>query len=188
VGLVLSAPLLLILAPLIKLDSPGPVVFAQMRVGRGGRLFRCYKLRTMCADAEHVLARDETLRAAYMAHGFKLPCHVDRRVTPLGRFLRTASLDELPQFWNVLCGDMSLVGPRPIVEAELAHYPGEDRRILLSVRPGLTGAWAVAGRSLIGYPQRADIELGYVRHWSISRDVAILAQTVVTVAARDGAT
>ena len=186
-GLVLSVPILAVLAILIKVDSPGPVFFSQPRLGLGGRTFRCVKLRTMCADAEGQLDADEYLRREYERNGFKLPVHQDRRVTALGRVLRICSLDELPQFWNVLRGDMSLVGPRPIVAPELAHYPGMDGRVLLSVRPGVTGAWAVAGRSRIGYPERAAIELAYVREWSIAGDVAILAKTVITVAAREGA-
>jgi lipopolysaccharide/colanic/teichoic acid biosynthesis glycosyltransferase len=113
VGLVCSAPLLLLLAPLVRLDSPGRAVFAQQRVGRRGRTFACYKLRTMRADAEHLLEADAELRAEYEANGFKVPLHADPRITPLGRFLRVTSLDELPQFWNVLRGDMSLVGPAP---------------------------------------------------------------------------
>ena len=186
VGLALSVPILAVLAVLIRLESAGAVVFAQTRVGRDGRAFRCYKLRTMCADAEALLERDSALRAVYEAHAFKLPTHIDRRITPLGRILRETSLDELPQFWNVLRGDMSLVGPRPIVHAELVHYES-TQDTLLSVRPGLTGAWAVRGRSQIGYPQRADIELEYVRRWTLLGDLAILARTVVAVAQRRGA-
>ena len=186
VGLVLAGPLLLLLAIAIRLDSPGRVVFAQTRVGRGGRPFRCFKLRTMCADAESRLDRDHTLRAAYESNHFKLPAHADDRITPLGRFLRTTSLDELPQFWNVLRGDMSLVGPRPVVTSELVHYAA-TRDVLLSVRPGLTGAWAVRGRSRIGYPERAAIELSYARSWTIRGDLAIMVRTVGVVLQRRGA-
>ena len=186
VGLLLSAPVVLLLAVAIRLDSPGRVVFAQSRVGRGGRPFRCFKLRTMCADAESRLNGDHALRAAYELNHFKLPPHADDRITPLGRFLRTTSLDELPQFWNVLRGDMSLVGPRPVVASELVHY-GATRDVLLSVRPGLTGAWAVRGRSRIGYPERAAIELGYARSWTIRGDVAIMFRTIGVVLQRRGA-
>jgi len=186
VGLALSAPLLLLLAPLVRLDSPGRAVFAQERVGRRGRAFACYKLRTMRADAEHLLEADAELRAEYEANGFKVPVHADPRITPLGRFLRVTSLDELPQFWNVLRGDMSLVGPRPIVPAELEHYANHEDT-LLSVRPGLTGSWAVRGRSCIGYPERAAIELAYVRDWTLATDLGILARTVVAVLQRRGA-
>ena len=187
VGLALAAPIVLLLAPLIALASPGPVVFAHTRLGRDGRPFRCYKLRTMCADAEACLAADPLLRAAYLANGFKLPSDADRRVTPLGRLMRLTSLDELPQFWNVLRGDMALVGPRPIVDEELRHYPVRDRRILLSLRPGITGAWAVGGRNRLAYPARAQVELEYVRRWTLGRDLAILVRTVGAVVRRRGA-
>jgi lipopolysaccharide/colanic/teichoic acid biosynthesis glycosyltransferase len=187
VGIALAAPVILLLAPFILLGSPGPVVFAHTRLGRDGRPFRCFKLRTMCEDAESRLATDPALRAAYRANGYKLPSHADQRVTGLGRFLRLSSLDELPQFWNVLRGDMALVGPRPIVDEELEHYTARERRLLLSVRPGITGAWAVGGRSRIGYPDRAHIELDYVRAWSFRRDVGILLRTAGAVLARRGA-
>ncbi len=186
VGLVVSAPILLLLAPAIRLESSGRVFFSQTRIGRNGRTFQCYKLRTMCDDAERQLAENGALRDSYRRHDFKIPAHVDHRVTPLGRFLRITSLDELPQFWNVLRGEMSLVGPRPIVPAELAHY-ATQRATLLSMRPGLTGAWAVSGRSRVGYPHRAAIELDYVRRWSVHRDITIMLRTVLVVLQRRGA-
>jgi len=185
-ALVLLAPVLLVLALLIRAGSPGRPIFAHERIGRNGRRFRCYKLRTMCADAEAQLDEDGALRSAYRANHFKLPATADPRVTPLGRFLRKSSLDEIPQFWNVLRGDMSLVGPRPVVEAELAHY-GAARDTLLTVRPGITGAWAVRGRSRIGYPERARIELDYVRSWTTRRDLVILLRTFGVVMQRRGA-
>lgn len=184
VGLALAAPIVLLLAPLIKIASPGPALFAHTRLGRDGRPFRCYKLRTMCADAETRLAADPLLRAAYFANGFKLPSESDRRVTPLGRFMRLTSLDELPQFWNVLRGDMALVGPRPIVNDELLNYAVRDRRVLLSLRPGITGAWAVGGRNRLAYPARAHVELDYVRRWTFGRDLAILIRTFGAVLGR----
>jgi lipopolysaccharide/colanic/teichoic acid biosynthesis glycosyltransferase len=187
VGLALALPLILLLAPVILLGSAGPVIFAHTRLGRDGRPFRCYKLRTMCVDAESHLASDPALRAAYRANDYKLPSHADRRVTPLGRFMRLSSLDELPQFWNVLRGDMALVGPRPIVDEELEHYTVRERRLLLSVRPGITGAWAVGGRSRISYPLRAQLELDYVRGWTFRRDLVILLRTAGAVLGRRGA-
>jgi len=186
-GLAMAAPFVLLLAPLIKLASPGPVLFAHTRLGRDGRPFRCYKLRTMCADAEACLEADPLLRAAYFANGFKLPSDADRRVTRLGRFMRLTSLDELPQFWNVLRGDMALVGPRPIVDDELLNYPVRDRRVLLSLRPGITGAWAVGGRNRLPYPARAQVELDYVRRWTFGRDLSILGRTLGAVLGRRGA-
>ncbi len=186
VGLLLSVPVLLVLALAIRIDSPGRVLFAQARVARGGRLFRCYKLRTMCTNAEERLQADRALRESYVANGYKLPVDCDPRVTRFGRLLRATSLDELPQLWNVLKGDMSLVGPRPVVEEELAHY-GAARDLLLTVRPGITGAWAVRGRSRIGYPERAAIELDYVQSWTTRGDLAILLRTFGVVLQRRGA-
>ena len=119
---------------------------------------------------------------AYLANNYKIPEEHDPRITRVGWFLRRTSLDELPQLWNVLVGDMSLVGPRPVVPPELAHYyPGAQRRLLLSVRPGLTGAWAVNGRHGVGYPERAEIELAYVRGWSLRTDLMVLVKTVRAV-------
>lgn len=187
VGLVIAAPILAILALLVRLTSPGAAFFAQARVGRDGRMFRCYKLRTMRDDAESLLRSDAELRAMYERNGFKIPCDADHRVTRIGRILRLTSCDELPQLWNVLKGEMSLVGPRPLVVRELAHYSGAEREVLLSVRPGLTGAWAVGGRSRVGYPRRAAMELDYVREWSLWHDVGILFRTVGAVLARRGA-
>jgi lipopolysaccharide/colanic/teichoic acid biosynthesis glycosyltransferase len=185
-GLLLAAPLLVILAFAIRVDSGGRVLFVQRRIGRYGRSFPCYKLRTMCVDAEARLNDDRTLRATYEANGYKLPVDCDPRVTRFGRFLRATSLDELPQLWNVLRGDMSLVGPRPVVPEELAHY-GAARDVLLSVRPGITGAWAVQGRSSVNYPERADIELTYVRSWTVAEDLRILGRTVGAVLQQHGA-
>lgn len=187
VGLAVTSPLVAVFAVMMRVTSPGPLFFAHTRVGRDGRRFRCYKIRTMCADAESQLLDDPSLHATYRANGYKLPSHADARVTPLGRFMRMSSLDELPQFWNVLRGDMALVGPRPIVDGELEHYAPRDRRLLLSVRPGITGAWAVSGRSRIGYPLRAEMELEYVRRWSAWRDLTILVRTVAAVVVRRGA-
>jgi exopolysaccharide biosynthesis polyprenyl glycosylphosphotransferase len=185
-GLVFAAPLMAIIAVAIRLESVGPVIFAQRRVGVGGQPFRCFKFRSMRVDAEELLKRDPELRAQYIRNNYKLPEGRDPRITRLGRVLRSTSLDELPQLWNVLVGDMSLVGPRPVVPAELEEY-GERQRVLLSLKPGLAGAWAVNGRSRVGYPQRARIELGYVCNWRFGLDLLILLRTLPAVLARRGA-
>ncbi len=127
-----------------------------------------------------MLRSDPTMYEEYRQNHYKIPDARDPRVTRVGRFLRRTSLDELPQLWNVLVGEMSLVGPRPVVEDELVEY-GDDRDLMLSVRPGLTGAWAVAGRQSVGYPERCEIELQYVRERSIFHDVRILLRTVSAV-------
>ena len=179
-GLVVAVPALLLAALAIRLESRGSPLFGHVRIGRGGRRFRCWKLRTMTADAELRLQQDAALFEAYQRNDFKLPEDSDPRVTRVGRLLRQSSIDELPQLWNVLVGDMSLVGPRPLVADELRHYAGEVLT-LLSVRPGLTGAWAVSGRHHLAYPRRAEIELAYVRKHSLGRDLRILLRTASAV-------
>lgn len=179
-GLLLLSPLMLLVAVAIRFESRGPALFKHWRVGQNGRRFACLKFRTMQADAEEVLARDTALKALYRENNYKLPEELDPRVTKLGKLLRRSSLDELPQLINVLRGEMSLVGPRPVVEEELEHYRGSER-LLLSVRPGMTGAWAVNGRHHVGYPARSDMELRYVRGWNLQRDLSILLGTVSAV-------
>ena len=186
VGLVVLAPVFVVIALLVWLDSPGPVLFVQRRLGRLGRPIRCYKFRSMDADAEAQLLADPILLRRYVEHNYKLPAAMDRRITRLGRVLRRTSLDELPQLWNVLSGDMSLVGPRPIVPDEIHHYNGEGP-LLLSLKPGITGAWQVNGRSSLPYPERAAVELEYVEGWSLWRDLTILVRTVPAVLRARGA-
>jgi exopolysaccharide production protein ExoY len=182
-GLILVAPVLAVLAALICLESPGPPLFRHERVGLGGRRFGCLKLRTMRTDAEEQLRANPALYDEYRRHHFKIPDDRDPRTTRIGRWLRRTSLDELPQLWNVLVGDMSLVGPRPVVAEELDVYQG-SRTLLLSMRPGITGAWAVSGRNCVGYPERCELELNYVREWNAWMDARILVATVGTVLGR----
>jgi len=182
IGLIAVTPLLAMLSALICLESKGPPLFRHKRVGLRGRRFGCLKLRTMRPDAERYLRADSALYDEYRRHHFKIPDDRDPRTTRTGRFLRRTSLDELPQLWNVLVGDMSLVGPRPIVDEELAVYEGSSTT-LLSMRPGITGAWAVGGRQCVGYPERCDLELQYVREWRPWLDAKILIATVGAVLA-----
>ena len=191
--LVASSVLLLLLgipialtALAVKLSSRGPILFAQRRYGRNKRLFTMYKFRSMHVEAEKVLQRNPELYAEYVRNNFKLLAERDPRLTPVGRMLRKTSLDELPQLWNVLRGDMSIVGPRPIVPAEIEHY-GAVASLLLALKPGLTSMWVVEGRSGVGYPRRADLELRYVRNWSLLRDLWILFRTVPAVFKGGGA-
>ncbi len=176
-----------IIAILIYLDSPGPVIFAHKRIGQKGRLFPCYKFRTMVPDAEaklqeyldkHPAAREE------WEQEFKLKD--DPRITKVGRFLRRTSLDELPQFLNVLRGEMSLVGPRPIVQGEVAKY-GEYIHDYYLVRPGVTGIWQISGRNDIDYPERVRMDSWYTRNWSLWIDIVVLFKTVKVVLDRKGA-
>ncbi|MGH3730096.1 MAG: sugar transferase [Micromonosporaceae bacterium] len=181
--LVCLSPLLLTLAMLVRHDSAGPVLFRQVRVGRDGREFTMYKFRTMYVDAEQRLA---DLMVREERHGvlFKMPD--DPRVTPIGRLLRRASLDELPQLCNVLRGDMSLVGPRPPLPREVELYPDDMRRRFV-VKPGLTGLWQVSGRSDLSWEETVRLDLRYVESWSLSLDLVILLRTLTAVWRASGA-
>lgn len=176
IALTIFAPVIAIVSILIVLDSKGPILFEHQRLGRGGCRFNCLKFRSMRVDAERALLDDETLRERYIANSYKIPTDDDPRVTRIGRFLRKTSLDEVPQLWNVLMGEMSLVGPRPIIDEEAVQYEATLDE-LLSVRPGISGAWAVRGRSRVGYPDRARLELEYVHTWTLLKDLGILLRT-----------
>ncbi len=179
--LTLFFPLYLSLALLIRLSSPGPVLYRQRRVGRNGKSFSCMKFRTMVVDAD--LALEELLdrcpaSKAEFEDSFKLKD--DPRITSIGKWLRITSLDEFPQFWNVLVGDMSIVGPRPLVQDELPKY-GEAIDEVLTIRPGITGLWQVSGRNDIPYDRRVQIDSRYVRRHSIWLDLEIIFKTVGVV-------
>jgi lipopolysaccharide/colanic/teichoic acid biosynthesis glycosyltransferase len=179
-------PLGLAITLLVLVTSRGPVLFGQERVGLCGTRFKMFKFRTMHREAEALLQQEPRLWNEYVSNGFKLPAELDRRITPVGRFLRRSSLDELPQVLNVLLGTMSLVGPRPVVPAEVANY-GDRGDVYLSVRPGITGAWQVNGRSTVDYPERVEFDADYVRTWTIWGDVKILARTPYAVLSARGA-
>ena len=183
VGLALLAPLFAVVAVAIKLSSPGPVIFRQRRSGRGGRPFWMYKFRTMVADAE---ARKKELMARNEQDGPAFKIRNDPRVTRLGRFLRKTSLDELPQLWNVLRGDMSLVGPRPLPCAEADACEGWQRR-RLDVTPGITCIWQVRGRSAVSFADWVRMDVQYIRSQSLQQDLKLLLLTVPAVLLRRGA-
>lgn len=178
--LVVASPILLVSALAVKVTSKGPVLFGHRRCGKGGDSFVCLKLRTMVVDAEAWLERDPNLRDQYRRYNFKLPRHMDPRVTKVGHLLRFTHVDELPQLLNVLKGEMSLVGPRPVIEAELEWYDGR-RGQLLSVKPGIFGPWTAQGRRRPDYPERVEVELSYVRQPSLLKDFSILARNVPVV-------
>lgn len=180
VMLVLLAPVLSAGVLVVLVSSGRPVFFAHPRLGKGGRPFKCWKLRTMTVGAERWLDLDPELRERHRASGYKLPNGSDPRVTRWGRWLRKTYIDEIPQLLNVLAGDMSLVGPRPIVRSELDLF-GEDAADLLQVRPGIFGAWTSLGRNRPPYPARARLELDYVRTRSPSVDLRILTRSVWAV-------
>jgi lipopolysaccharide/colanic/teichoic acid biosynthesis glycosyltransferase len=184
--LVLLAPLFAVVTALVWAKMGRPIFHAQERLGIRGRRFRLFKFRSMVVDAEAHLRRTPGAWERYVQSNFKLPAEEDTRITPLGRMLRRTSLDELPQLWNVLRGDMGLVGPRAIVPDELAEY-GDYGRMLLRVKPGLTGLWQVSGRSAISYPERARIDLRYVEGRTLGQDLRILLRTLPAVVRQRGA-
>jgi exopolysaccharide production protein ExoY len=187
VGLVLLAPFFLIVALMVRADG-GPAFFAHQRVGRGGKLFGCLKFRSMVVDSqtrlEALLASDPAARAEWDA---TRKLKNDPRITRIGRFLRSTSLDELPQLINVLRGQMSLVGPRPVLEAELDRYYGASAAHYMAVRPGITGLWQVSGRSETTYESRVALDVSYVSRPSLLSDISILLRTPVAVLSRRGA-
>lgn len=181
--LIVLAPGLLLLALLVRLTSAGPAIYRRRVLGRGGRPFDAFKFRTMVADADALLRARPELQAAF-GDNAKIPG--DPRVTRLGRMLRRSSLDELPQLVNVLCGQMSLVGPRMISPEEASRYGSAvDKR--LSVKPGITGLWQVSGRQEIDYAQRIALDLYYIDHWSLLLDVGILLKTIPALVSMRGA-
>jgi lipopolysaccharide/colanic/teichoic acid biosynthesis glycosyltransferase len=186
VALLFVLPLMIVTAVAIKIQDGGPVFFGHRRVGRAGRTFRCWKFRSMVVDAEArlaaLLARDPAARAEWEAdHKLRR----DPRVTALGRFIRATSIDELPQLLNVLKGEMSLVGPRPIVVAEVSRY-GRWFGHYCAVRPGITGLWQVSGRNDVDYRRRVAMDVLFAKQNSVSRYLLILAMTVPAVAKRQG--
>lgn len=181
--LILASPFMLIAAILVKVTSRGPVFFAQKRVGLGGQQFTCYKFRSMYADAER--RRGDLLHLNELS-GPVFKIKNDPRMTPVGRILRKLSLDELPQLFNVLLGDMSLVGPRPPVPCEVEQY-GPRERMRLSVKPGLTCIWQVSGRNNISFERWVELDLIYIEKMSLRLDVELLLKTVPAVITCRGA-
>lgn len=187
-ALSICLPLFFIIGLAIRLSSRGKAIYAHDRVGRGGIPFRCYKFRTMYRDADSklkkLLAEDAALRLEWeMTRKLK----TDPRITPVGRFLRRTSLDELPQFWNVLKGDLSVVGPRPVVRRELDEFYGPKAAKVLSLRPGLTGIWQVSGRSDTSYATRVLLDETYVDKQSLLLDIKLICKTLPAMISSKGA-
>jgi len=182
-GILLLLPLLPFIVMLIKLETPGPIFFKQKRVGYRGRIFDCYKFRSMAVDAEEMKDRMQHLNEASGA-AFKIKD--DPRITGVGRFLRRSSLDEFPQLFNVFLGDMSIVGPRPQIPSEVRHYtPAQACRLL--VKPGLTCLWQVSGRSHLDFSEWMELDREYVRQAGFAMDIKILTRTLPAVIERKGA-
>lgn len=177
--LIIASPMLLLIAVAIRFFSKGKVVYAHERIGRGGKSFRCLKFRTMYADADQrlidILANNPEMRKEWeQNHKLKN----DPRVTPIGKFLRKTSLDEFPQFFNVLRGDLSVVGPRPVVRSEIQKHIGAKASTILSVRPGITGLWQVSGRSDTSYTTRIQLDEKYIQEQSFLLDLKLICKTV----------
>ena len=181
--LIVLAPVLLVITLLVRLTSPGPAIYRRRVLGRGGRPFDAFKFRSMVVDADALLRARPELQAVFEANVKILN---DPRVTGLGRWLRRSSLDELPQLVNVLCGQMSLVGPRMISPDEASRY-GEALQKRLRVRPGITGLWQVSGRQEVDYAQRIVLDLQYIDNWSLLLDLVILLKTIPAVFSMRGA-
>ncbi len=186
-ALIFLAPLLLVIAMLIKLHDGGPALYSQKRVGKNGRTFNFYKLRSMVVDSqaqlEALMARDPEARREYTeTHKLKN----DPRITPVGHFIRKSSIDELPQLWNILVGDMSLVGPRPVEEFETYRY-ADNYKYYCSVAPGLTGVWQISGRSNVSFEQRVEMDVNYVKTQTFWGDIQIILKTIPAVMKSQGA-
>ena len=177
-GILCTAVLTVILGPIIYIQSPGPIFFSQERVGKNGRKFRIYKFRSMYPDAEE---RKKELMKKNKMQGFMFKMDNDPRVTPIGRFIRKTSLDEFPQFFNILKGDMSLVGTRPPTVDEYEKYE-RHHKVRLAAKPGLTGLWQVSGRSdIVNFEEVVALDKKYIEEWNIGLDLKILCQTVKVV-------
>lgn len=185
VGIILLSPIFLLVAIAIKIEDPkGKVLFGHKRVGKYGELFPCWKFRSMFANAEQMLETLSPEQKKEYAETFKL--QNDPRVTKVGKFIRKTSLDELPQLFNILKGEMTIVGPRPIVTKELDFY-GEYQEIYKAVKPGLTGLWQVSGRSDTTYDERVEFDIEYVTTRTLFKDIYIILMTVAKVLKREGA-
>jgi len=186
--IILFSPLYILIALIIKLTSKGPIIYKHKRIGKDGKIIEIYKFRTMYENAdkilEDLLKKDENLKKEW-ERNYKLKN--DPRITPIGKFLRKFSLDELPQFFNVLKGDMSVVGPRPVVKEELEKFYGDYKKFYLAVKPGITGFWQVSGRSNTTYEDRVKFDTIYVVNWSLWLDLIIILKTLKVVIKNEGA-
>lgn len=184
IGLIFLSPLFLIISIAVKLDSKGPAFFVHKRIGKDGKIINVYKFRTMVDNAEGLIRKFTPEQLKKFNENFKL--EDDPRITRIGKFLRKTSLDELPQLLNILKGELSIIGPRPVVSDEIERY-GENKEKFLSVTPGLTGYWAANGRSCTTYEERMQMELYYVDNISLKTDIEIFFKTIILVLKREGA-
>ncbi|WP_231474351.1 sugar transferase [Enterococcus saccharolyticus] len=184
IGLVILSPIFLVVAILMKKEEPnGPIFFSQTRVGKNETTFKMFKFRSMCVDAEEKLAE---LLEHNEVEGAMFKMKDDPRITKVGKFIRKTSIDELPQLWNVLKGDMSLVGPRPPLLREVAEYTEYDKQRLL-VKPGCTGLWQVSGRNEVGFDEMVELDIEYIKYLSIINDIKIIIRTIKVMIKPNGA-
>ncbi|MFX0548404.1 sugar transferase [Hathewaya histolytica] len=184
IGLIILSPIFVIMCTFIRIDSHGPIFFSHKRIGKGGKIINVYKFRTMVPNAEDLIEKLPEKQKKEFLENFKL--EDDPRITSIGKFLRKSSLDELPQLFNILIGNMSIVGPRPIVEKELVKY-GENAIKLLSVKPGLTGMWQANGRSDTTYEERVKLDMTYIDRRNTYLDIKLIFKTISVVIHRRGA-
>lgn len=187
IAVVCFSPVFLVIFILSRFgENKGPLFYKQERIGWHGRPFKIYKFRSMVVNADQILENNPEMHAKYVANNYKLEPEEDPRITKLGAWLRKTSVDEIPQFLNILKGDMSIIGPRPIVKDELQEY-GDRVDKFLSVKPGAMGLWQSSGRSNIPYPERCDVELAYVDRASLHYDFEIMLKNIISIFKRDGA-
>lgn len=186
-AIIIVSPILLIISGLIIFKDGFPVLFKQDRVGKNGKIFKIYKFRTMIKNAEELLKSDSELYKEYVRNGYKIDASKDPRILPFGHFLRSSSLDELPQFFNVLKNEMSVVGPRPVVKEEVDDLYGSQKQIYLSLKPGVTGLWQVSGRSNIKDSERVELDIKYSKTKNLYLDIKIILKTISEVLKRTGA-
>ncbi len=184
IGLFLIFPFILLVIIIVLIADGYPAIYSHKRIGKNSKIFQCYKIRTMKNNIDNIIKSDPKLFKEYVDNDYKIPKSFNP-YTKTGFFLRKTNIDELPQLFNVLKGDMSIVGPRPIVDPEINHYTDEEKKILLSVKPGITGYWQVNGRNSIRYPKRKELELFYAKNQSFLLDINILIKTIIQIFKKD---
>ena len=186
-AIIILLPLIILVSFLIIIKDGFPIFFRQNRIGLNGKKFKIYKFRTMIKNSEEILLNDKRLYKEYVNNGFKIDSKIDPRILPFGHFLRSSSIDEIPQFFNVLLNDMNVVGPRPVVEKEVHKLYGQNKHYYLSMKPGITGLWQVSGRSDTTDEERVYLDIEYYNKRSLMFDINIILKTVVEVFKRTGA-
>ena len=184
IGFFLICPFILLVIIIVLIFDGYPAIYSHKRIGKNSRTFQCYKIRTMKNNIDNIIKSDSKLFKEYVNNDYKIPKSFNP-YTKTGLFLRKTNIDELPQLFNVLKGDMSIVGPRPIVDPEINHYTDEEKKILLSVKPGITGYWQVNGRNNVRYPERKELELFYAKNQNFLLDITILIKTIIQIFKKD---